>query len=79
LLRTLIKPDKKVIKLSKRLFFPPVVNLSYNNVVDVSLFVFIKGLFIGDKKEGFDSEIDNITLTVNSIVKRFVVKSKVVL
>jgi hypothetical protein len=76
-LRTLIEPDKEVIKLSKRLFLPPVVDLSHSDVVDISLFVFIKGFFIGDEKEGFDSEIDNITLTANSMIKRFVVKSKV--
>jgi hypothetical protein len=76
---TLIEPDKEVIKLFKRPFLPPVVDLSHSNVVDISLFVFIKGLFIGNKKEGFNSEIDNITLTANLIVKRFVVKSKVTL
>jgi hypothetical protein len=76
---TLIELDKEVIKLSKRPFFSLVVDLSYSDVVDVGLFVFIKGLFIGDEKEGFDSEIDNMTLTANSIVKRFVVKFKVAL
>jgi hypothetical protein len=76
-LRTLIEPDKEVIKLSKRPFLSLVVDLSHSDVVDVSLFVFIKGLFIGDKKEGFNNKINNITLTANLIVKRFVVKFKV--
>jgi hypothetical protein len=79
LLNTLIKPDKEVIKLFKRPFLSLVINLSYSDVINVSLFVFIKGFFINNKKEGFNSEINNITLTANSIIKRFVIKSKIAL
>jgi hypothetical protein len=72
-LRTLVDKDKEVIKLSKRSLLPPFLNLSYSDVIDISIFVFIKGLFIGDKEEGFDRKINNITLTAYLVIEGFVI------
>ena len=73
MLSTLIDKDKEVIKLPKRPLLPPHVNLSYSDVIDVSFFVFVKSLFISDKKERFDSKVNNITLTVYLVIERFIV------
>jgi len=65
------------MKLSKRTPLPPLLDLFHGNIIDASFFVFVKSLFIGNKKEGFDSEINDVPLTANTIVDRLVLEVEV--
>jgi hypothetical protein len=64
------------MKLSKGTPLPPSLSLFSCGVIDVGFLVFLKNLFISDEKEGFDSDIDDVTLTANSIVYRIVPKTE---
>jgi len=77
LLGACVYKDKEVIKLAKRSFLPPLLNLRDRDVVNARFFVFIKNLFICDKKEGFNSKVNNVPLIANTIVDRIVIKSKI--
>ncbi len=65
------------MKLSKRTSLPLLLDLFYSNIIDASFFVFVKSLFISNKKEGFDSEINDVPLIVNTIVDRLVLEVEV--
>ena len=56
------------MKLSKGAFLLLCLNLFDRGVIDASFLIFVEYLFISDEKEGFNSKINNITLTADSIV-----------
>ena len=56
------------MKLSKGAFLPLCLNLFNRGVIDASFLIFVKYLFISNEKEGFNSEINNMTLTADLIV-----------
>ena len=65
------------MKLSKGAFLPLYLNLFNRGVIDASFLVFVEYLFISNKKEGFNSKINNITLTADSIVDWIISKAKI--
>jgi len=64
------------MKLSKRSLRPLLLDLFHRYIVNTRLYVLIQNLFIGDEKEAFDGEIDNMPLVANTMVDRFVLESK---
>jgi hypothetical protein len=64
------------MKLSKGALLPLALYLFDRGVIDASFLVFLDYLFISDEKEGFNSEINDVTLTANSIVYRVIFEAE---
>ena len=56
---------------------PFFYDLRDRDVVDARFFAFIKNLFIRDKEEEFDSKVDNMPLTVNTVIDKIVIGSEI--
>ena len=62
------------MKLSKRPFPPPLLDIFECSCIDVRLGIFIDCLFISNEKEGLNSEVNYMPLAANSMVDRVVLE-----
>ena len=65
-----------MIKLSKGAPLSLTLYFFNRGVIDASFLIFVNYFSISDEKEGFNHEINNVTLTANLIVYRVIFKAK---
>ena len=73
-LNTPLDENDEVMKLAKRTFLPPSLDLFQCHVIP-GIVVF-EVLIVGDEKEGFRGEVDDVTLAAESVNFRVVLNVK---
>jgi hypothetical protein len=65
-LNTSLNVHDNVVKLAKRTFSPPRLNLFQCHIVQIGILVF-ELLIIGNEEEGFRGKVDNMALAAESV------------